>query len=358
MIAPSGRESVGGVGAAVGRICLGGLLVVPLVIGGVLQVRDRSVFDEARYFILLAPALCLLWGRALNIMILRIKWLGLGLLATMLAVTIVALSHLWLPQSLREDWRTAARYVQSHAGSNDAVLVHVDYVHVAFERYFDGPQPVFFPFSDQLQDTAQIDAPLTGLLGFDSVWLVQSHTEQFDRDHLVERWFADRFPLATEQYPAGVTVKRFITRYRLPGPPDDVPGIRNNFGPLVSLVGCSVTEASTPATDERSHPPSAWVHATLYWQAEARPPADYSSSVRMVDSQGQVWGDKLTRERETLRMWPTSRWEPGEIVRDEVDVNLNPRTPDGEYRIVVSLLDENGGPLGSEFSCAEVHVGR
>ena len=341
---------------SLGRPLLALYLFLPLFLGGLLQSRDRTIFDEPRYFTFLVPALCLLWGRALAALGQRVRLLGWAALAVILTVDLVALSHLWLPQNLREDWRTAAAYVETHAGSNDAVLVHVDYVRIPFQRYFGGPQPVFFPFTGRLNDPAQVEPPLLGLLPFDSVWLIQSHTQEFDPHHLVERWLAERFPLATEQYPAGITVKRFLTRYRLPGLPSDVPRLAAAFGPHITLVGCAVDDVRTPAGDERSHPPSAWVHVRLYWQAKARPLADYAATVRLVDSLGQVWGERLQGERDTLQVWPTSRWEPGEIVRQEVDVNLNPITPPGEYRILVGLADAAGQPVGSEVVCGAVQV--
>ncbi|MDH7485481.1 MAG: glycosyltransferase family 39 protein [Anaerolineae bacterium] len=357
-----GRASTGfshsqmGYLGALGRPLLALYLFLPLFVGGLLQSRDRTIFDEPRYFTFLVPAFCLLWGRALAALWQRVRLLGWVALAAVLAVHLVALSHLWLPQNLREDWRTAAAYVETHAGANDAVLVHVDYVRIPFQRYFGGPQPVFFPFTERLNDPAQVEPPLLGLLPFDSVWLVQSHTQEFDPHHLVERWLAERFPLATEQYPAGITVKRFLTRYRLPELPPDVPRLDAACGPHITLAGCAVDDERTPATDERSHPPSAWVHVRLYWRTEAKPPADYTATVRMVDGLGQVWGERLYREQETLRVWPTSRWEPGEIVRQEVDVNLNPITPPGEYRIVAGLADAAGQPVGSEVICGAVQV--
>jgi hypothetical protein len=153
-----------------------------------------------------------------------------------------------------------------------------------------------------------------------------------------------------------MTVKRFITRYRLSEPPADVTQLDATFGPDITLVACAVDDTRTLATDERTHPPSGWVHVRLYWRAEARPPADYAATVRMVDHLGQVWGDRLHRDRGTLQLWPTSRWEPEEVIRQEVDVNLNPITPPGEYRIVVGLLDDAGQPLGAEVICGQVQV--
>ena len=43
-------------------------------------------------------------------------------------------------------------------------------------------------------------------------------------------------------------------------------------------------------------------------------------------------------------------------MRDEVDVNLNPVTPPGEYPIVVGLLDGAGQPLAGSVECGRVQV--
>jgi len=339
-----------------GRPLLALYLIVPLLLGGILQSRNQAVFAQVHYFLILVPALCLLWGRGLSVLLERAKWLGIVYLMAMLALLCVGDSHLWLPENRREDWREAGEYVQAHAGPNDAVVTHVDYTHFAFEHYFDGPQPVYFPFTDHVTSPAQVEPPLMGLLGYDSVWLVQSHTHQFDPNHYVERWFADRFPLATEQYPSGVTVKRYITRYRLTEPPPHVPRVDSMLSPGIVLEACTVDDPQTVAREERSHPPSAWVHVQLYWSAPAGVEMDYASSVRMVDGGGQVWGEKLDRERGTLHLWPTSRWEPAEVIREDIDVNLNPITPPGAYKIVVSLTDREGQQAGPEVICGEVHV--
>jgi len=356
MAIPLGRRPVAGPRDGAGRVLLGLYLGVPVLLGGLLLARSRVLLDKPHYFIPVVPALCLLWGRGLSALLGRSRLVGTAALACVLLATSAGIAHLWLPENLREDWRTAAEYVESHAGPNDAVLAHVDYTHLSFEHYFDGPQPVFFPFTDHLTDTAQVEPPLLGLLPFDTVWLVQSHTEQFDPQHLVERWLADRFPLATEQYPAGVSVKRFITRYRLTELPVGARNLEAPLGPDVMLVGCQVDDVRTAATDQRSHPPSAWVHVQLYWQPTASPSVDYVTTVRMVDNMGQVWGDSLSRDRDTLRVWPTSRWQLGEIVRQEADVNLNPITPPGQYRIVIGLADAGGNPLTPEVSCGDVVV--
>ena len=186
-----------------------------------LLARDRTVFAETRYFIFLVPALCLAWGRALAWLWSRQRAAGLILSALVFGVTLAALPADWSPQNRREAWREAAAFVQSHAGPNDAIVIQADYVHPAFERYFDGPQPIFYPFTDRLSDPAQVEGPLNGLAGYDTVWLVQSHHQELDPGNLVAGWFGARYPLATEVFPAGIAVRAFAQHFRQPAPAAD-----------------------------------------------------------------------------------------------------------------------------------------
>ena len=48
-----------------------------------------------------------------------------------------------------------------------------------------------------------MDGPLQGLSSFDATWLVESHHELLDPANLLPGWFAERYPLITEQFPAG-----------------------------------------------------------------------------------------------------------------------------------------------------------
>jgi hypothetical protein len=43
-------------------------------------------------------------------------------------------------------------------------------------------------------------------------------------------------------------------------------------------------------------------------------------------------------------------------MRDEVDINLNPVTPAGEYPVMVGLADASGQPVGETTACGQVQV--
>jgi hypothetical protein len=266
---------------------------------------------------------------------------------------LAALPGDWSAQNRREAWREAAAFIESRAGSNDAVLVQPDYVVPALTRYLPASMPIYFPFADRLADPAEVDAPLQGLRDYDAIWLVQSHHQALDPDGLVVGWFGARYPLITEVFPAGIAVHAFAQRYRSPGPaevPAGVPLVNEDFGNL-RLLGCMTQPVSLKARDDLYHPPSGWVHVTTYWTVIAPLGEDVYPQVRLEDPAGQVWGVHLERAGDAIHVWPTSRWQPGDIIRADYDVNLNPTTPAGKHRVVISAPDSKTRAL-----CGDVTV--
>ena len=60
---------------------------------------------------------------------------------------------------------------------------------------------------------------------------------------------------------------------------------------------------------------------------------------------GGVWGGALERSMDVLHQYPLANWQTGQIYEVPFDLNLNPDTPPGLYRVEVMLLDANGAPL-------------
>ncbi len=318
-------------------------MAVVILVGGALMGRNARIFGESRYQIILAPALCLAMGRALAWLTSRRRSAGLAVAAALLAVTVAGLAHDWTPQNRREAWREAAAYVEAHAGPHDAILIQADYVRVAFTRYFRGRQGLFFPFTDRLGDVQQVDGPLAGLAEFDAVWVVQSHHQDLDPDNLVLGWFAARYPLITEVFPTGIAIHAYNQRYRLAALPADVP-TAHDWPTLGSLrpLACLYRPAALSPRDDLFHPPSAWIHVTSYWRLAGPADSDQRPRFRVVDAAGQVWGESLARPNDAFSVWPTTRWSADEIVRGDHDINLNPVTPPGNYRLILEVPGTTG----------------
>jgi hypothetical protein len=80
---------------------------------------------------------------------------------------------------------------------------------------------------------------------------------------------------------------------------------------------------------------------TLYWQALRRMDVSYKVFVHMVD---QSTGAIVAQNDSVPRRWtyPTTLWEPGEVVADTVMLSLD-GVPKGRYRLQVGLYDPTNG---------------
>lgn len=123
----------------------------------------------------------------------------------------------------------------------------------------------------------------------------------------------------------------------------------DNLGNLVTLLGYDLRLDSEA------------LHVTLYWRCEAPLPTDYTTFVHIRDIAGQATGQPGTIVAQMDRppadgAYPTSVWDPGEIIRDSVQIPIPLQVSPGEYEIIVGLydfqtgsrllvLDDNGQPI-------------
>lgn len=95
----------------------------------------------------------------------------------------------------------------------------------------------------------------------------------------------------------------------------------------------------------------AWL--SLYWQA-LNTPADYTVTVRLRDSSGQVvarWQD-----RPGYGQYPFSAWPAGSVVKDVWALQVEPEVPLGKYRLEIALLAPGGGTEVNLVSLGTVEV--
>ncbi|MEW5959035.1 MAG: hypothetical protein AB1801_14985, partial [Chloroflexota bacterium] len=135
---------------------------------------------------------------------------------------------------------------------------------------------------------------------------------------------------------------RLLGEFDMPGEADQlalVPGQRLTDPALLAIpervdqpLAADVTLLgyASPAALNTTAP--AWL--TLYWQATARP-ADYEVVLRLLDQTGDevaAW-----QGRPAQGGYPTSQWQPGQIVQDVWALQVPPGTPAGRYTLAVSL---------------------
>lgn len=80
---------------------------------------------------------------------------------------------------------------------------------------------------------------------------------------------------------------------------------------------------------------------TLHWETVNKIHGEHNVYIRLVDSDGQTWGqvDRLI----LAGLWRPDRWRPGFNIQDEYRLPLEPGTPPGTYHLEVGLYDFKTG---------------
>ncbi len=322
-------------------LALAAYIVVILAEMYLLSVGRLPIFGLP-YVIIVAAPVFVAAGLGVDALWQRRRSAGIAALLALTLISLVGLRFVWDHNMGKEDWRSAASYITAHAQEGDAILVVPNYSAIPLTYYYRGDLPILSPFGGPVAADA-IAPALQNLDGYNTVWLVWSHGEQIDPTGQVRQWLMQRYPELTEVYPRGVEVRALATRYREP-PPAGGPALAT-FGDGLRLVGAD-SDPVVVAHDDTLHPPSGWVPVRLKWQRAGDANFDgLQVRLRVTDNLGQVWGDRLVRPTEVWNVYPPAKWQPGEVVRDGYDINMNPVTPKGAYKVELQVLDKDGKPL-------------
>jgi hypothetical protein len=97
------------------------------------------------------------------------------------------------------------------------------------------------------------------------------------------------------------------------------------------------------------------MQVSLYWRALREMPASYVESVRVLDGYGRVWWERTGVPG--LGTLPTDTWLPGEVVTDQLRVELIDGAPAGDYLLELTLSQPDGGRRLNIFDPAGRQIG-
>lgn len=323
------------------------LMILIVAVGSGYLALRQSIF-EGRYMAYIIPLVIL--AISLGINRLPSTFGKAGVLMAFGLVAVVGFSNQVSPFA-RDDFRSAVEYVEIHADPNDLILIVSDYGVGPFKYYYQGESDIASPWHT-VPNKQQVRQVLNKISGYDTLWLVLYQTNIADPDSLVDGWLRSRYPIRGEAYPGGLTVRGYDLRPMTTSLPAEAAPLKIVFDQKAALRGYQIYEPTLIAHDDRLHPPSGWVHVTLYWEA-LQTGAAFQPSLQLEDNLGQVWGVSLSRPTDVLALHPTMSWQPGEIWRSDFDINLNPVTPPGQYRIILQVFDPGGNqpwPVAGEGS--------
>jgi|GEM_PF-781868 len=328
------------------------LLVCGMGTAGVLALAIGSSVYRPRYAVPFVPLLigiiavliteCL--NRAQRAAPLQWLWRSIGgaILLSLVMVSFVGLVQN-LGRNIYDDWRGAAQFIATYQQPGDVIIMIPHWGVKAFDYHDDSGLPVHGLFESVTADS-DLNAIFPLIEGAERVWLVRYQVEGTDPANRAEDWMQTKGTLSTEVFPTAIQVKLYDRHPTLTALPDNAVALDVQFGDVLRLRDYTMPVTSGPARETRLHPPSNWVQATLYFEA-LQSLQNMTLRVRLVDTMGDVWGGALERGVDVLHQYPLARWQTGQLYEIPYDLNLNPDTPSGLYRVEVMLLDASGAPL-------------
>lgn len=148
-------------------------------------------------------------------------------------------------------------------------------------------------------------------------------------------------PIKIGNTPPGLTVNTANPHVELNQPFGDPPAL--------TLLGYNLTdEADQPITNYQypKGTPLSIINyqslkLTLYWRSEAILSLDYTTFVHIRNEAGEIVAQK--DQLPLNGAYPTSLWNPGEIIVDEITVPWPTELSGGDYQIVIGLYDFQTG---------------
>ena len=263
---------------------------------------------------------------------------------------------------MKDDFCSMVRYMEEHSRPgdlvvfNDAVMLHTweyyargDLDWTALPQYPERAGPSTVKEMERLVEA------------YEGIWLVYGPGEPLrDRSGLVKKWFEEHLFKADDRvFPSTTTL--LAVAYYLPhspileSPPPMGEEAGANLGDRLLLLGY---ERGWPEVGDK-------VYLNLFWRVKEALTEDYSFSFRLMDKEGQLWGQNDIIPFNDL--YPTSHWEPHKVIAQPVVILLSPGTPPGLYQLSLrvysrrdgrelEVLDERGVPAGTAVTLGEFQL--
>ena len=109
--------------------------------------------------------------------------------------------------------------------------------------------------------------------------------------------------------------------------------LQRNLGSQVELLGYNLSSTAFRPGDP--------LPLSLFWRAKSDLHKDYFVLLQLQDEGGADW--TLHQERPGGGSYPTTLWEQGEVVREQLDVRIPSDVPSGRNTLIVGLADAGSG---------------
>jgi 4-amino-4-deoxy-L-arabinose transferase-like glycosyltransferase len=284
----------------------------------------------SRYVISLAPFYYLLVGCGLEVVRRELKLLLVPIVVLLVGAMAFALNNYYTePKYARDDFRSAAGYIQQHASLRDTIVCDASNTQYSLDYYYQGAVPRV-ALSDRLPIVpVDAEATLASLAKQnDVIWLITWQDYYSDPAGNVKRWLDTHTILKTqESFHGGILVRGYM-----PNPPIVLEGSLPNprFDYLENKLALVGYQCSPLVSGQE------W-NVTLYFKVLAPIEKDYTLFIHLLGSDGQPWMQRDAQPYDGH--YPTSQWVPGQIVKIENSVKIPAFSPSTAYQLELGFYE-------------------
>ena len=312
----------------VGFLALGFFLPI---FGLFLIAQDRPTF-HSRYLMPVVPIALVAAASALAMAHRMKAFLGWGVTSILVLGGLSAcMTYYFNPEYARHDFRSAALFLEEKSQENDVLLFNAWYTRYVFDYYYRGQLPRQWPKLDGTLSSEQATELLNqAVRGHDRLWLVLWQDDVFDPGRYLINIPESQGRLVEQAWLGPIRVFGYELPNDSTGPfrPVEPPlNLRASFGEGLELLGYTV--------DHLDVLPEDLVRVSLFWRGARKLTEDYTGFVHLLTP-----GFKVVAQQDKPMInsyYPTSRWIPQEVLRDEYTLRVPKDTPIGEYLLEIGV---------------------
>jgi uncharacterized membrane protein len=296
----------------------------------------RPAYMNIRHLLMASPAFYLIL--AVGLVTIKKKWPLV--FASCLALIVAGSAHstqqyFYNEKYAKDDHRAWGEYLKAHAQPGDVIVVDPPHIAQLYRYYADAGLPwtglprLVSPDEDTISALKELMAR------YERIWLAFSYTPPWgDPELLPKKWLEENAFLVDERnfhsYASLVQTFCFLTNPPvLDAPPDVQHPVEANFEDKLLFLGYEFK--GRPAAGGQ------FLRLNLYWKALQEMGEDYGVSLRLLDEENRFWG---RADRAPLNgHYPTSHWQPDQIVKDDYELLIDAGTPPGQYRLEMVVHD-------------------
>jgi len=286
-----------------------------------------------KFLLVSSPPFCLLLASGLRGLKGYQRLLGAFYLAGIILVFSAALNNFYF-HFTKDDYRGIARYIEAVEKPGDSIILNAPGQIDVFRYYYKGKLPIYPLPRERPPVRAKLEEELAMVTSHPGkIFAVLWGEREADPEGIVEKWLEQHSFKVGESWRGNVRFAIYVVPESQALGPKETDGKAFGSPTLFRLTGYMVGAEEVES--------GGVLPIILTWMAERPTTRRYKVTIQLLDSNKLV-ASQYDAEPEGGRR-PTSSWEPGEIIIDNIGLMVKPGIPPGIYPLILAVYDSETG---------------